>query len=182
MGWLHSTLGNCGQVDCIRILLLANYFLIFFKGFLFLYVVYILVVILGRYVNQRNKRKQGIISHRNEFSSSDNRTVVANIDVNNVEHDEVFPNEEQNTINDEETNEERTPLMGGESRNEVIVQYPLSVVIKKAMRTFTKSEWDESNILMKMFLIIQVFFPLLILSSFFKNPFFLIEDSNYIPS
>ena len=119
-----------------------------------------MVVIFGRYVNQRIKRKNGIISHRNEFSSNDSRTVVANIDVNNVEHDEIFSDNETSAVINSENDEgnERRPLMGGETRNEVIVQYPLSVVITKALRTFTKSEWNDSNIFMKAFLIIQVFF------------------------
>jgi len=62
--------------------------------------------------------------------------------------------------------------MGGEDTNEVIVKYPLSVTIRKALRTFTKSEWDESNIFMKIFLIIQVYlFPSP--SLFFKHLSFL---------
>jgi hypothetical protein len=172
MGWLYCTLGDCWLVEYICLLAQLVVIFSFLKGFLFLYVVYILVVIFGRYINQKIKRKNGIVSNRNEFSSNDDRTVVANIDVNNVEHDEVFPSDDQHTtINDEET-DERRPLMGGEDTNEVIVKYPLSVTIRKALRTFTKSEWDESNIFMKIFLIIQVYL-FLCSSLFFKHLSFL---------
>ena len=127
-----------------------------------MYLVYILVVIFGRFINQKIKRKRGIVSNRNEFSSTTTRraSVVANIDVNNIDHDEIFINDErQQILNGQEGDEEneRKPLMGSETTNEIIVQYPLGVVIRKGLRTFTKSEWNEANVFMKAFLIIQVY-------------------------
>lgn len=128
--------------------------------------IYICVVIFGRLINQRIKRKRGI-AHRNEFSSSvttttTTRSLVTNVNVDeNINQDDYTDEIQRPLVSQEYENgvdevTEREPLISGQRANHVIVQYPLSMVIRKALRTFSKSEWQEANIIIKTYLVINV--------------------------
>jgi solute carrier family 24 (sodium/potassium/calcium exchanger), member 6 len=107
-------------------------------GFLFLYFIYIIVVVFGRYINQRIKRWRngGVLVRKNEFSSA-----TINTSTN------------ETIENDEDENGENEPLLFS---NSTYSEYLRSNDIKEGLKPFSNQEWSESNWFLRLFLIVKI--------------------------
>jgi Ca2+/Na+ antiporter len=125
-------------------------------GFLFLYVVYILVVVLGRYVNQKIKLSSGGTNAvlKNDFSSSSvnraNGRTSGNAQNNNEEEDRaVNEYEEHETL--------RQPLLTKithQEDDEVI--FSRQHALKDTFIPLDTHEWKESNLFFKILIMVKV--------------------------
>ena len=116
-----------------------------------MYVFYIIVVLFGRYINQKIKVSRGISIAKNDFSSENNPT---NSRINeNVLNDAL--NEE---ASDEEYENLTRPLLGHQHGNiEIpIVEFSNASSFVEAFIPFDRNEWRESNILFKFMIIVKV--------------------------
>ncbi|CAF0867594.1 unnamed protein product [Brachionus calyciflorus] len=131
-------------------------------GFLLLYVFYIFVVLIGRFVNQRIKIRRGIVSKRSDFSSEAiirerENSPRASVNVARADF------ETENEAEEEYENEELTrPLL---SRTHIEELPEVGFSQKDAfLMTFIpieKSEWEEANLFFKLIMVVKA--PIIIL-------------------
>ncbi len=121
-------------------------------GFLILYLIYIIIIIGGRYVNQRIKRARGILSRRNDFSS-------ASVESNIVVKERINESDDSNPIINQDSYDdydESRPLMSPQLSAMNTQKLPLTREIINGLKVFTRNDWDEANIFTKILLIIKV--------------------------
>ncbi len=125
-----------------------------FKGFLLLYIVYILVVVIGRYVNQRMKYGTDVTNRKNDFScASTSGEARHNANLNVALYDEEQAEEQYE--NDEMTR----PLLTKTHVNELpelTEEFTTMFALKTTFTPFEKDEWKESNLLFKLMIIVKV--------------------------
>jgi hypothetical protein len=124
--------------------------LFFLKAFLLMYLFYIIVVLFGRYINQKMKVARGISITKNDFSSD--RPTSSKINENDL--DEALNGEGSA----DEYEGERRPLLN-EQANELeipIVEFSNGSSLKEALTPFDKKEWKESNIFFRFMIIVKV--------------------------
>lgn len=125
-------------------------------GFLFLYVIYILVVVLGRYVNQRIKLSSGGANAvlKNDFSSSSVNRPNATTSRNASNDDD----EEVRVVNDYEEHETlRQPLLTKITHQEDDdVVFSKKHALKDTFIPLDTHEWKESNLFFKILIMVKV--------------------------
>jgi hypothetical protein len=125
------------------------------KGFLFLYVVYIFVVLVGRYINQRMKfRDMGETAVRkNDFSSNSTRTnaTVVAVRAVNAEADEY-----ENEADYENENLTRPLLTKTHTEELPEVSFSGSDALKNTFIPIDFDEWRTSNIIFKFMILVKV--------------------------
>lgn len=124
-------------------------------GFLLMYVVYILVVVLGRYVNQRIKFRMGgeAALRKNDFSSEISRRKSVN------HGDIVHPvNIDEYTAEEEYESENLTrPLLTKTNVEELPdVGFCKKDVFKNTFIPIDLDDWRSSNILFKLMILVKV--------------------------
>lgn len=127
-------------------------------GFLLLYVVYILTVVIGRYVNQRLKYGDNLAARKNDFSSastqqqgSSTSAGTRNMNVNVALYDEEKAEEEYE--NDELTR----PLLTKTHVTELPEQeFTMLDAIVNTFVPWDKQEWSESNFVFKLMIIVKI--------------------------
>ena len=123
--------------------------------FLLMYVFYIIVVLFGRYINQKIKVSRGISISKNDFSSE--RPTNSRINQEDL----------VDALNEEASEEEyenlTRPLLSGTVSNIEIpaVEFSNGISLKEAIIPFDKNEWHESNFLFKFMIIVKVIFWLI---------------------
>lgn len=119
-------------------------------GFLFLYVVYILVVILGRYVNQKIKISKGIVT-KNDFKARSN-TEYSNGGVDS------YNGENDRDSDDDDDEEAHRPLLNENTINDQelkVVESDYKTATRASCIPLNVKEWNESNIINKAIIVIQ---------------------------
>jgi Ca2+/Na+ antiporter len=127
-------------------------------GFLLLYVAYIFVVLVGRYVNQRIKYATlgEAAVRKNDFSSANVATTSDSLI--NAERN-VNSNEEQRNYEalEEYENENVTiPLLRKNHETPDVLFSQPTLALKDALLPFTSDDWTEANYLFKFMLILKV--------------------------
>jgi len=119
-------------------------------AFLLMYLFYIIVVLFGRYINQKIKVARGISITKNDFSSDKPTSSRVNeSDLNEALNEEASADEyegERRPLLDDRTNESEIP----------IIEFSNGSSLKEALTPFDKNEWKESNILFKFMIIVKV--------------------------
>lgn len=121
-------------------------------GFLSLYVIYILVVVLGRYVNQRMRTRNGEII-RNAFSS-DHVASRPNVVNDDEDDDENRERAEQQPLLIKEKRNSRSSE-SGVSLGDTDIVYTKSSSFLATFVPFDREEWRKSNCLFRLMIIIK---------------------------
>ena len=118
---------------------------------MFLYVIYIIVVLLGRFINQKIKIRRGIVTTKNDFSSetiiekkSVPRTSV-NVEAADYEAEEEYENEELTRPLLSKTHVEELPEVGFSRKD----------AFKTTFIPIDKHEWIQSNLLFKFIMLVK---------------------------
>ena len=126
-------------------------------GFLVLYVVYILVVVIGRYVNQRIKYGDNTTERKNDFSSaSTSGEARRNMNLNVALYDEERAEEEYE-------NEEITRPLLTKTHHEELPELEFNAwdAIKATFTPFEKEDWKTSGFFLRVMIIVKI--PVMIL-------------------
>lgn len=121
-------------------------------GFLGLYVLYIFVVLFGRYLNRKLRERRGDTVRRNHFSSNNIQTIK------NRANSSIVVNED---VNDDD-NEEARPLLRNENSPMAIAEedettdYTNKSALLAALQPYDPKEWGESKFLNKTLILFKV--------------------------
>lgn len=134
-------------------------------GFLFLYVIYIFVVIGGRYANQKIKQKKGIVSN-NDFGNK--RENTPNLRTDTTIQDSYNGEDDRGDEDEEEIRNITRPLLEDDKNNNDVDeespliyslngQRPLNVKksLKASCNPVDRKEWKDSNIINKILILIK---------------------------
>ena len=132
------------------------------KGFLLLYVLYICVIVFGRYINQKIKLRAGITPRKNDFRQS--ASANEHRRRKNVNEDEYDAEQQEDEYEDtdEEISQITRPLLDSTNEDldmsEEASLMTYKIALKKALMPINIHEWNNSNVFNKITLIIKVNF------------------------
>lgn len=115
-----------------------------------MYLFYIVVVLFGRYINQKIKVARGLSITKNDFSSErPTSSKINEDDLNEALNEEASADEYEG---------ERRPLLNDNTeQSEIpIVEFSNGSSLKEALTPFDKNEWKESNIFFRFMIIVKV--------------------------
>lgn len=129
-------------------------------GFLFLYVIYIVVVVFGRFVNQKIKLRKGIVT-KNDFR---NRGTSERTDHGDIQDSYNGEDDRSSDDDDDEIRAITRPLLDKEdveaSSDATNSTYKKS--LKHGCIPLDLKEWNESNLFNKSLIVIKVGCPRLL--------------------
>jgi sodium/potassium/calcium exchanger 6 len=124
-------------------------------GFLMLYVVYILVVVLGRYINQKIKYRDGNVVRKNDFSSAPQTSTAIETRRQQMILNAAFYDEE--SAEEEYENEEvNRPLLTKSPVESLEEEFSTWDAFKNTFIPFDRKEWAESNWILRLVIIAKV--------------------------
>ena len=115
-----------------------------------MYLFYIVVVLFGRYINQKIKVARGLSITKNDFSSErPTSSKINEDDLNEALNEEASADEYEG---------ERRPLLNDNTEQPEIpiVEFSNGSSLKEALTPFDKNEWKESNIFFRFMIIVKV--------------------------
>ena len=121
-----------------------------FTGFLGLYVLYIFVVLFGRYLNRKLRERRGDTVRRNHFSSNNIQTIKNRANSSIVVNEDVDDNEEARPL----LRNENSPMAIAEE--DETTDYTNKTALIAAFQPYDPKEWRESKFLNKSLIVLKV--------------------------